>query len=419
MPPAPLSANEPARLATLRRYSILDSLSEPEFDDASTLAAILCGTPVSLVSLIDEDRQWFKSKVGIDLTETPRSQSFCAYSLATGRTLVVPDAQQDPRFADNPLVTGDPNIRFYAGSPIIAPNGHVLGSVCVVDTQPRTLNPLQVAGLEALARQVMALIEARSNLLENQRTVAALLQSEKLAAVGRLASSLAHEINNPLEAITNLLFLCRNRADNPDVQQWLEQADLELRRIAIIANQTLRFHRQSTHPQEVSCLSLFTPTLDLYEARLRNAGIIVEKRKRAHELVECYEGDIRQVLSNLITNAIDAMPHGGRLFVRSREATEWRTGRKGLCLTIADTGKGIDTETRKRLFEAFFTTKGINGAGLGLWMSTQIIQRHQGTITIRSTQSQDPSGKSGTVVTIFLPFAHRAPASKQSLAMAV
>jgi two-component system NtrC family sensor kinase len=416
MPPAPLPPNEPSRLATLNRYSILDSLSEPEFDDASTLAAILCGTPISLVSLIDQDRQWFKSTVGTDLTESPRSQSFCAYSLATARTLVVPDAQQDPRFADNPLVTGDPNIRFYAGSPIIAPNGHVLGSVCVIDTQPRTVTPLQIAGLEALARQVMALIEARYNLIENKRTLAALIQSEKLAAVGRLASSMAHEINNPLEAITNLLYLCRNRAILPDVQQWLEQAELELRRISIIANQTLRFHHQSTLPQQVSCLSLFAPTLDLYEARLRNAGIRVEKRKRANDLVECYEGDIRQVLSNLITNAIDAMPTGGRLLVRSRQGTHGPTGRKGLFLTVADTGNGIDPETQKRIFEAFFSTKGNNGAGLGLWMSTQILNRHHGAIRIRSTRAR---GKSGTVAVLFLPVTASTPSEKQVLAAAV
>jgi len=136
MPSAPTPPNEPSRLATLHRYSILDSLSEPEFDDASALAALICGTPVSLVSLIDQDRQWFKAKVGIDISETPRSQSFCAHTLADSRTLIVPDAQQDNRFADNPLVLGDPNIRFYAGAPIVAPNGHVLGTVCVLDTQP-------------------------------------------------------------------------------------------------------------------------------------------------------------------------------------------------------------------------------------------------------------------------------------------
>lgn len=400
MPPASIPLNESSRLATLRRYSILDTLSEPEFDDASALASYICGTPISLVSFIDRDRQWFKAKHGTDVTETPRALSFCAYTVIEPRTLVVRDAQQDPRFADNPLVIGDPNIRFYAGAPIIAPNGHVLGTVCVIDTQPRDLTPTQIAGLEALARQVMALIESRSNLIETRRTSAALIQSEKLAAVGRLASSMAHEINNPLEAITNLLYLCRGGAIAPQVKLWLDEAELELRRISILANQTLRFHRQSSRPCEISCLSLFTPTLDLYEARLRNAGIVVEKRKRAEQLVECYEGDIRQVLSNLITNAIDAMPTGGRLILRSREGTDWRSGRKGIFLTVADTGKGIDPEARDRMFEAFFTTKGINGSGLGLWMSSEIVRRHNGSITIRSAQAP---GRCGTVAVIFLP----------------
>ncbi|MGA7156712.1 MAG: GAF domain-containing sensor histidine kinase [Acidobacteriaceae bacterium] len=400
MPPAPIPQNEASRLATLRRYSILDSLSEPEFDDASALAASICGTPVSLVSLIDRDRQWFKAAHGTNLTETPRTQSFCAYTLLEPKTLIVRDAQTDPRFSDNPLVTGNPRIRFYAGSPIVAPNGQVLGTLCVIDTHPRDLTPTQISALEALSRQVMALIESRANLIENKRAIAALIQSEKLAAVGRLASSMAHEINNPLEAITNLLYLCRGHAISPDVQQWLDEAELELRRISLLANQTLRFHRQSTRPHEISCLNLFAPTLDLYEARLRNAGITVEKRKRAHQLVECYEGDIRQVLSNLITNAIDAMPTGGRLLVRSREGTDWCSGRKGIFLTVADTGIGIDPKIQEQIFDAFFTTKGINGAGLGLWMSSEIMRRHNGYITIRSSQAP---GRSGTVAVLFLP----------------
>jgi signal transduction histidine kinase len=170
--------------------------------------------------------------------------------------------------------------------------------------------------------------------------------------------------------------------------------------ISLIANQTLRFHKQSTKPQSITCLSLFSTTLNLYESRLKNSGIVVEKRKRANEPVACFEGDVRQVLSNVVTNAIDAMPLGGRLLVRSREATEWSTGRKGLALTIADTGSGMDHDTQCRMYEAFFTTKGIGGNGLGLWISADIMNRHQGTIRIRS--SQEPA--SGTVVTLFLPF---------------
>jgi signal transduction histidine kinase len=168
----------------------------------------------------------------------------------------------------------------------------------------------------------------------------------------------------------------------------------------MVANQTLRFHKQTSQPQTVSCQSLFSAALDLNESRLKNAHIAVEKRKRANKPVECFEGDIRQVLGNLISNAVDAMPGGGRLIIRSREHTDPGSARKGLMLTVADTGIGMDRATQHRLFEAFFSTKGIGGIGLGLWMSAEIVRRHGGRISIRSSQR---NGVSGTVVNVFLP----------------
>lgn len=401
MSAAPIPENDAERLATLHRYSILDTLPEQSYEDLTALATYICGTPTALISLVDEQRQWFKSRIGIAIGETERSLSFCAHTIIHPEVLVVEDTFLDDRFAQNPLVLSGPQIRFYAGAPLVAPNGHVLGTICVIDSRPRTLSAAQVSALQSLSRQVMALLESRLQLIDNQKTAAALMQSEKLAAVGRLASSMAHEINNPLEAVTNLLYLSRKQAVDEDVKAWLDQAEIELRRVAIIANQALRFHKQSSNPQAISCLSLFSTTLSVYEGRLLNAGIVVEKRKRADEPVECFEGDIRQVLSSLVTNAIDAMPGGGRLLVRSREGTDWRTGRQGLVLTIADTGTGIDKATQRHIYEAFFTTKGIGGSGLGLWISAEIMQRHQGRILIRSSQN---TSHQGTVVTLFLPF---------------
>lgn len=229
----------------------------------------------------------------------------------------------------------------------------------------------------------------------------ALLQSEKLAAVGRLASSIAHEINNPLEAVMNLLYISRGSRDIEQIHEMLDMADAEVRRVSNIANQTLRFHKQSTKPQTITCTDLFSAVLTMYEGRLKNSGIVVEKRKRADQPVVVYEGDIRQVLNNLIGNAIDAMPQGGRLIVRSRCAHDWKSGELGLALTVADTGMGIAPEQMARIFEAFFTTKGIGGTGLGLWISQEIVGRHHGRLRIRS--SRQP-GRRGTVATIFLPF---------------
>jgi len=266
MPSAPLPKNETLRLNTLHSYSILDSLPEHELDDITSLASYICDTPISLISLVDNDRQWFKAKVGLDVDQTPRTESFCAHTLADGQTMIVEDASSDKRFAENPLVTGNPRIRFYAGAPLIAPNGSVLGSLCVIDTKPKTLSSRQVKALETLSRQVMTLFALRLAAIETKRAAAALMQSEKLAAVGRLASSMAHEINNPLEAVTNLMYLCRQNAVNPAVAGWLDEAELELRRISIIANQTLRFHKQSTKPQPATCTSLFSTVLNLYES---------------------------------------------------------------------------------------------------------------------------------------------------------
>ncbi len=236
---------------------------------------------------------------------------------------------------------------------------------------------------------------------DRRETEAALLKSEKLAAVGRLASSIAHEINNPLEAITNLIYLCRGSRDITEIQSYLETAEREVRRISVIANQTLQFHRQSSTPEAVTCNGLVNGCLSLYQGRLLNARISVEQRHRADRLPICIEGEIRQVLNNLLGNAIDALPdQGGRILIRARNATEWKDRRIGVVLTIADTGTGMSPETREKLFDAFFTTKGIGGTGLGLWISGQLVERNQGKLRVRSSQRY---GRSGTVFTLFLP----------------
>jgi GAF domain-containing protein len=166
--PAPLYHDEAARLAVLREYRVLDSLPEADFDDITFLASYICGAPVALVSLVDESRQWFKAKVGTDLDQTPRDVAFCAHAILEPDDLfVVPDAHEDPRFATNPLVRDEPHIRFYAGAPLISPEGMPLGTLCVFDRTPRHLSPEQARALGALAREVVVHLELR-------RTVAAL-----------------------------------------------------------------------------------------------------------------------------------------------------------------------------------------------------------------------------------------------------
>lgn len=230
---------------------------------------------------------------------------------------------------------------------------------------------------------------------------AALIKSEKLAAVGRLAASIAHEINNLLESVTNLLYLARASSDLGEIQYYLSTADRELRRAAAIASQTLRFHKQSSSPTNVTSKELIDDVLSIYHGGLVNSHVQVEKQNRTQKTVRCFEGEIRQLMNNLVGNAIDSMhPEGGRLLLRGREGTDWRTGVCGLVITVADTGPGMSPQTQAKAFEPFFTTKGIGGTGLGLWISREIVIRHNGRLSVRSSQSELSRG---SVFVLFLP----------------
>ena len=170
----------------------------------------------------------------------------------------------------------------------------------------------------------------------------------------------------------------------------------------MITTETLRFHKQSSRPSPVTCDELIASSMSLFQGRASNTSVEIEKRVRSDRPVNCFEGDVRQALSNFISNSIDALsPQGGLLLLRGREGTEWTSGQQGLVITIADTGPGITPDVMSHLFKPFFTTKGENGSGLGLWISRDMIARKRGRIKIRS--SQNPKHH-GTVLTLFLPF---------------
>ena len=239
---------------------------------------------------------------------------------------------------------------------------------------------------------------------ERKRSEEALRKTEKLAATGRLAASIAHEINNPLEAITNLLFLLRNFSGLEDpALNYVVMAEHEARRIAEITQQTLRFYRQSTLPTRANMADLLDSVLALYTGRLHNLNITVERRYDAEMDLFCFYGELRQVFANLVGNAIDATAAGGRLLVRARRSRNWKNpDQVGVRFAVADTGTGMPPEVRKRVFEAFFTTKELTGTGLGLWVSHEIIIKHGGVVHLHSRPAGDGQ-TSGTVFQIFVP----------------
>jgi PAS domain S-box-containing protein len=227
----------------------------------------------------------------------------------------------------------------------------------------------------------------------------ALRKLEKLAAVGQLASSIAHEINNPLESITNLLYLIRQSESMHDVQQYADTAQEELLRVTEITLQTLRFHRQNSRRTELDLSELVHSLMSLYAGRMLVRNITREVKLTASPRVRAMEGEIRQVVNNLLRNALDAMSEGGRLMIRLHPQRDRHNNRNGVRLTVADTGEGISAEIEPRLFEPFQTTKELTGTGLGLWVSKGIVEKHGGKIRTRTRRGAGH----GTVFTVWLP----------------
>lgn len=231
----------------------------------------------------------------------------------------------------------------------------------------------------------------------------ALRRSEKLAAVGQLASSIAHEINNPLESVTNLLYLVRTTDSLEDVRKYAEIAETELARVNEITIQTLRFHRHQNGVAPLDLVELIPALLRLYTSRFVSRKINVRLKLLPTPTALLLEGEIRQVLNNLIRNAYEAMPRGGTLHVRVRPATCPRTGRQGIRIAVADTGTGFLPAIRAHLFEPFHTSKEVTGTGLGLWISKGILDKHQGRALMKSRMESDGKSSHGTVFSLWLP----------------
>jgi PAS domain S-box-containing protein len=269
--------------------------------------------------------------------------------------------------------------------------------------------PLQDANGE-----IMEWFGAASDVTARKRAEEALLRSEKLASVGRMAATIAHEINNPLEAVTNLLFIAKAAKDPESARQYLDMADAELQRTAHITRQSLGFYRESNAPALTSVNALLESAVDLLKSKIKAKQAVIEKQWDGNVEVTAVAGELRQVFSNLLANSLDAIEANGTIKLRVSTGAAFKNGDRRVRVTIADNGEGISASARQRIFEPFFTTKGTVGTGLGLWVSKQIVDKHGGTIRMRSRNNGIPSG---TVFSVVLPLESAPAARRQSAAV--
>ncbi len=365
-------------LSTLRPLRIL--FLEDNLLDAELAREILIGEGLQCEMKVVETREDFLREIGQD------------YDLVlSDYNLPLFDGLQALQIARE-LAPEKPFI-FYSGS---------LGEELATETMKRGATDYVLKHhpdrLAACVRRALHEFQERAAL---KRAHEALVATEKLAVVGRLAATIAHEINNPLSAVTNLLYLLQSH-DGLDetARNFVALAQAETARVMEIARQTLSFYRESPAPVAVHLREIIQGVLSLHERRLKSRQIEVRMRMDGPAEIRAYPGEMRQIFVNLIGNAIDASPQGGRITIHLRAAREWETNTEGIGVVIADTGSGIAPQHRKRIFEPLFTTKGEKGTGLGLWVTAGIIRKHLGSIRMRSSVVP---GKSGTIFSIFLP----------------
>ena len=398
--------NEPERLAALQRYDILDTLPEQEFDDLTHLAAAISGSLIALISLVDQDRQWFKSKFGIDATETPRDISFCGHVVMNEETLVVSDATQDDRFADNPLVTGEAGIRFYAGTPLVTSDNYVLGTLCVIDRYPRTLTPQQLRQLESLSRLVISQLELRLSDVKltkiNQQLAVSnqhLLRATRLK--NEFLANMSHELRTPLNAILGMTESLQEEifgdinAQQLNALQTIESSGSHLLELIndILNLAKIEAGQITLDYISVSVNQLCQSSLAFIKHQAIKKQIRLEVRLPANlPNIMVDERRIRQVLINLLNNAVKFTPEGGQITLEVTQdfpALPLYPQQNILKIAITDTGIGISSEDIQKLFQPFVQidsalNRQYTGTGLGLVLVKQIVELHGGRVGLTS-----------------------------------
>ncbi|MGE3727704.1 MAG: ATP-binding protein [Candidatus Sericytochromatia bacterium] len=397
----PLPKNELSRLENLQAYQILDTVQEQNWNDLAELAAYICQTPISAISFVDQKRQWFKSMIGLGTRETSRDMAFCAYAILQSEPLIVPNALEDPRFENNELVLFEPEIRFYAGAPIISEEGFELGSICVIDRQPRELTPEQIEALKTLSRQVSTLLKTHKQNLDLQ---AAKAKAEKLTqAKSDFIALLSHELRTPLNAIMGYSELLLEEELQPQMQKDVEKIFNAGEHLLRLINNLLDLSKieagkMQFYLEHVPLKSLVNDICETLTPLLKKNNNQLNLHCLPEQAGQLWYTDIQkltQILYNLLSNANKFTSNGTISIDLHLDVQE-------LQIAIRDTGIGMNAEHLGNLFQSFsqgdaLTTRNYGGTGLGLALSQECAAILGGRIEVKSEKGQ------GSVFTLHLP----------------
>ncbi len=387
MQAAPKPVNEKERITALYEYNILDTISEKDYDDITHIAAEICDMPISLISIIDEDRQWFKSRVGMDDTETHRDVAFCAHAILDPSELfIVNDVEKDERFHDNPMVTGPHSVRFYAGIPLLNNSGFPLGTLCVIDKKPNSLSAEQKATLTALGRQVVATLEAHKANLELEAQKAQLEEMNR--DLNRFAHVVAHDVKSPCSSLAMGIAYMKDvyaKEIDADGLAFLDELEATAKSAIAMVEGILR-HTRTVNAGEIA-KEHFTFGTIMDEVKKLVAIPAEFTFGISNREFDIYSSRymLLQILLNLSTNAIKYNDkwHG---------QIEFSVEDSGACyqFSVMDNGRGISKEDQRHIFD-LFTTLGVEdrdnnkGSGIGLATVKRLVNKLGGEITVDST----------------------------------
>jgi len=381
----PLPQNEENRLRKLDHYQILDTDQEQMFDNLTALAAQIFDVPICLLSLVDEHRQWFKSRQGLGATHTSRNISFCQYAIMGDEVFEITDATQDERFKENPLVTGDPNIRFYAGMPLVDDTGYALGTLCTIDRKPRKFTEAQREQLRLIAQSAMTMISLRREKLRVEETS---------KAKDEFLSNISHEIRTPLNAIIGFNELLGKTELNSEQKMYLDTIGKSSESLKVIVNDILDFEKLErgevvleVKPVSTFCIIENILKLQAPIADEKGLELLYEIDENLPETIVADEARLTQVLMNLINNAIK-FTHVGtvKIKVTPLHSVQEKTV---IAFSVIDSGIGIANDTLERIFERFSqaensTTRLFGGTGLGLNIVDKLVKLQGGKLLVKS-----------------------------------